>query len=70
MASYLVYEAATGQPLFTQQSRNPPTLPADNAFIAVDDGAVAGRGDMVIGAALVRYVPSLDDSKAVQAVLA
>ncbi len=70
MASYLVYDAATGLPLFVQQSRGPPTLPGEHAFIAVEDGTAAGRGDLVIDGALVRHVSTLDDNKAAQAAAA
>jgi hypothetical protein len=70
MASYLIYDARTSQPLFVQLSKTAPTLSADYAFIPVDEGTVIERGDIVAGGALVRYVPTLDDAKAAKIVLA
>jgi hypothetical protein len=64
MASYLIYDIATGAPLFTQASRNAPALPAEHGFIAVDDGTVTGVGDTVVDGALVRYVPTIADHRA------
>ena len=64
MASYLIYDAATAQPLFVQQSNTGPVLPAQYGFIAVADGTAIARGDTVANGALVRYVPTIADSQA------
>jgi hypothetical protein len=70
MASYLVYDAQTSQPLFVQLSKSAPALSAEYAFIPVEDGTVIGRGDVVVNGALVRYVPTLGDAKAAKTALA
>ncbi|HTJ64758.1 MAG TPA: hypothetical protein VL899_13210 [Alphaproteobacteria bacterium] len=64
MPSFLVYDSATGQPLFVQQSRNPPTLPEGHAFIAAADGTAIARGDVVTDGALTRRPATLDELRA------
>jgi hypothetical protein len=59
---YLVYEVASGQPLFTQ--RTAPSLPAEFSFIEVDDDIVTATGDTVVNGALAPYAPSLTDKQA------
>lgn len=67
---YLVYETASGRPLFVQQSATAPALPAEYAFIAIDAGTIVGRGDTVADGVLVPYAPTLADAQAAKAAAA
>ena len=67
---YLVYETGSGRPLFVQHGATAPALPAEYAFISVDDDTIVGRGDTVANGILLPYAPTLADARAAKAAAA